>query len=451
MTVGGYAALVASPARAAAGGWRPPLAFVAGGLVGGAVERLVVRPLYGRPLDAILATWGLGIVIGQLITLVFGREVQFVPSPISGTVIDLWARTIRAIGYLMVAAAIVIAALFAGAAQRHAARPFDARRDHEREPGAGLGIDSTRVRLMTFGIGCGLAALAGALITPLSSVDPNMGAALADQRLHAGDGLGRLAADARRCPASCSAALQVLAQHLHQPDPWRADHRGAGRRGAAPPAAGICPCLIVTLRCDRLRGPRCRACRAGWSASGFPAIVAMVLVVAGSWVLDTYTLNILVRALFVAITAITVDVLWGFSGTLTFGQSAFFGIGAYALAIVFTQFGFGPWQAALAFAAAVVLAAAVAGFVGWLSFYPGSTPLYASVISLVLPIVVAQLLYSGGTFTGSSSGLVGFESFDLVTRGLVPLGRSRGHRRPGRGHGRALQRRRTRAQRDARQ
>ena len=57
----------------------------------------------------------------------------------------------------------------------------------------------------------------------------------------------------------------------------------------------------------------------------------------------------------------------------------------------------------------------VAGFVGWLSFYPGSTPLYASVISLVLPIVVVQLLYSGGTFTGSSSGLVGFESFDFST------------------------------------
>jgi branched-chain amino acid transport system permease protein len=146
---------------------------------------------------------------------------------------------------------------------------------------------------------------------------------------------------------------------------------------------------------------------------GLPAIVAIALVIAGPWVLDTYTLNILVRALFVAITAITVDVLWGFSGTLTFGQSAFFGIGAYALAIVFTQFGFGPWQALLALAAAIAVTAAVAGFVGWLSFYPGSTPLYASVISLVLPIVVVQLLYSGGSFTGSSSGLVGFESFDL--------------------------------------
>jgi branched-chain amino acid transport system permease protein len=144
------------------------------------------------------------------------------------------------------------------------------------------------------------------------------------------------------------------------------------------------------------------------------ALAAAAVIVAGPWVLDTYTVNILVRAFFVAIAALTVDVLWGISGTLTFGQSAFFGIGGYALAIVFTQFGFGPGAALLAFAAALGVAAAVAGAVGWLSFYPGSTPLYASVISLVLPIVLVQILYSGGTFTGSSSGLVGFESFDLT-------------------------------------
>jgi branched-chain amino acid transport system permease protein len=144
------------------------------------------------------------------------------------------------------------------------------------------------------------------------------------------------------------------------------------------------------------------------------ALLAASLVIAGPWVLDTYTVNILVRAFFVALAALTVDVLWGVSGTLTFGQSAFFGIGGYALAIAFTQFGFGPGEALLALGAAVGVAAIVAGLVGWLSFYPGSTPLYASVISLVLPIVLVQILYSGGTFTGSSSGLVGFESFDVT-------------------------------------
>ena len=146
-----------------------------------------------------------------------------------------------------------------------------------------------------------------------------------------------------------------------------------------------------------------------------PWLAGLVLVMAGPWFLDDYTVNILIRAFFVATVAVTVDVLWGYSGFLTFGQSAFFGLGAYALAIVFMRFGFGPWQIAVALAVTIALAAAVAVFVGWLSFYSGSTPLYASVISLVLPIVLVQLLYSGGEFTGSSSGLVGFESFDLST------------------------------------
>ncbi|WP_315719246.1 MULTISPECIES: branched-chain amino acid ABC transporter ATP-binding protein/permease [unclassified Bradyrhizobium] len=142
------------------------------------------------------------------------------------------------------------------------------------------------------------------------------------------------------------------------------------------------------------------------------ALAAAVIIVA-PLLLDTYLVNILVRACFVAIAAITVDIMWGYCGTLTFGQSAFFGIGAYALAIMFTEYGFGTWQIFAAIGAAVAVAAAVAAFTGWLSFYPGSTPLYASVISLVVPIVLVQILYSGGTFTGSSSGLVGFESFDL--------------------------------------
>ncbi|WP_024507376.1 ATP-binding cassette domain-containing protein [Bradyrhizobium sp. ARR65] len=149
-----------------------------------------------------------------------------------------------------------------------------------------------------------------------------------------------------------------------------------------------------------------------WSAVLLAILVAAGITLA-PLLLDTYMINILIRAFFVAIAAITVDIVWGYCGTLTFGQSAFFGIGVYALAIIFTEYGFGSWQILLALATAVIAAAAVATVTGWLSFYPGSTPLYASIVSLVVPIVLVQVLYSGGTFTGSSSGLVGFETFDL--------------------------------------
>src|SRR5476649_1645712 len=136
--------------------------------------------------------------------------------------------------------------------------------------------------------------------------------------------------------------------------------------------------------------------------------IALLLIALGPYVLPTYMVNSLIRAFLYAAVALTVDILWGYTGILTFGQSAFFGIGAYAAGLIFTHFGFSPGTACVALGIALAGAALVALLIGWLSFYQGATPLYASVISLVLPIVMTQLLFSGGTFTGSSSGLTGY-------------------------------------------
>jgi branched-chain amino acid transport system permease protein len=147
----------------------------------------------------------------------------------------------------------------------------------------------------------------------------------------------------------------------------------------------------------------------------FAAVLgALAIVVAvGPFVLDTYLLNTLIRAFHYALVALTVDILWGYAGILTFGQAAFFGIGAYAAALVFTHIGFSPATIAFAIALALAAPALVGLLVGWLSFYPGSTPLYASVVSLAFPIVVTQIIFSGGTFSGSSSGLVGYQVIDF--------------------------------------
>ncbi len=173
LTIGGYSALVATQA-----GFSPwlafPLAMAAGLVLGMAVERLVVRPLYGRPLDAILATWGLAITIGQVITLVFGREVQFVETPVRGTV-SLLGVDYSEYRLLLVGAALIlgvgVALVLHGTRLGLVARAVIA----NEELAAGLGINSRLVRFVTFSLGTALAALAGALITPLSSVDPNMG------------------------------------------------------------------------------------------------------------------------------------------------------------------------------------------------------------------------------------------------------------------------------------
>ena len=173
LTLGGYSALVAT--QWGLSPWLAiPLALVIGAAFGAVVEVAIVRPLYGRPLDAILATWGLGIVIVQLITLAFGRGTNFVQSPVQGA-LDLLGTQYSLYRLLMLAIAVglglAMAAVFQLTPLGLAARAVIMNETLAQS----LGINSERVRFLTFSIGAGLAAVAGALITPLLSVDPLMG------------------------------------------------------------------------------------------------------------------------------------------------------------------------------------------------------------------------------------------------------------------------------------
>jgi len=173
LTIGGYAALLVTWA-----GWNPwaslPAAALAGLLAGAAMERVVLRPLYRRPLDAILATWGLGIVIGQVITLAFGRQVQFAQSPLSGAATVLGA-TYSQYRLLLVGVAVLLAGGIAlvlhGTRLGLVTRAVIANENLAQS----LGVNSAAVRFASFSLGSALASLAGALVVPLSSVDPNMG------------------------------------------------------------------------------------------------------------------------------------------------------------------------------------------------------------------------------------------------------------------------------------
>ena len=175
ITVGAFAALLGTwiglPFAAAVA-----LAFAVGALLGGVVERVLVRPLYHRPLDAILVTWGLGIVLAQLIIMGFGRGIQFVDAPLPGTV-EVLGTSYSTYRLAMVGAAIGVGVAFT-ALLNGTRLGLSTRAVIMNETLAqALGINSARVRFVTFGLGCGLAAMAGALITPLASVDPNMGIA----------------------------------------------------------------------------------------------------------------------------------------------------------------------------------------------------------------------------------------------------------------------------------
>ncbi|MGH7118103.1 MAG: branched-chain amino acid ABC transporter permease [Acetobacteraceae bacterium] len=173
LTIGGYASVIVAAMH-----WNPwlalPVAFVVGTAIGAAVERVIIRPLYRRPLDAILATWGLAIVIVQLVTIGFGRGVQLVQSPLSGAMGVLgtdYSRYRLAFLGVSIFIGLLLALALYGTRLGLTARAVIMNEDLARS----LGINSSRVNFITFSLGSGLASLAGALLTPLVSVDPIMG------------------------------------------------------------------------------------------------------------------------------------------------------------------------------------------------------------------------------------------------------------------------------------
>lgn len=173
LTIGAYTTVVATEM-----GLSPwvslPLAVLLGGLLGAATEAVIVRPLYRRPLDAILATWGLGVVIVQLITLGFGRDMQMPPALITGTV-DVLGTPYSSYRLFLLAAAVVMGLAFVLVLER-TRLGLNAQAVIMNEMLArALGINTARVRLITFMLGSAIAAVAGVLLTPLSSVDPTMG------------------------------------------------------------------------------------------------------------------------------------------------------------------------------------------------------------------------------------------------------------------------------------
>ncbi len=150
--------------------------FLGVACLGYLVERGVIRFLYRRPLDTILATWGVGVMLQQIVRLIAGGELRYVEMPpaLSGTVSVLG---ITVSGYRVFVFLFVLA-LFAATWYLMYRTAFGTKLRavvQNREIASCFGINSSRIYSLTFAYGAGLAGLAGALVAPLKSVSPEMG------------------------------------------------------------------------------------------------------------------------------------------------------------------------------------------------------------------------------------------------------------------------------------
>ena len=173
LVLGSYAAVIATWLD-----WSPwsalVIALVGGAAVGAVAEWRVLRDLYVRPLDTILATWGLNIIIVQSITLYFGREIQFAESGVTQAV-SVGGVTYSLYRLILLLIAVVLGVLVWLLMRRTQIGIVAQAVIMNEELAQALGINTRLVRFVTFCLGAGLASLAGALITPLVSVHPNLG------------------------------------------------------------------------------------------------------------------------------------------------------------------------------------------------------------------------------------------------------------------------------------
>lgn len=160
-----------------------PFAFIGTALIGALVELTIIRRLYGRPLETLLATWGLSIVIQGVVKLIFTAQLKYVKSPayLSGNlalISDAAGAPLVAMSYYRLFIIIVALALlgvtlylFYGTSWGRQIQAVTQNRDMAKC----LGINTQLVDMMTFAYGCGLAGIAGAVIAALKSVAPPMG------------------------------------------------------------------------------------------------------------------------------------------------------------------------------------------------------------------------------------------------------------------------------------
>jgi urea transport system permease protein len=154
-----------------------PVAFLAAAAVGAVLERTVIRWLYGRPLETLLATWGISLILMQAVRTVFGAQNVAVENPawLSGGVEVLPNLTLP---YNRLAIIVFAAAVLLGMAMLIAKTRlglFVRGVTQNRRMAACVGVPTARVDTYAFSLGAGIAGLAGCALSQLGNVGPDLG------------------------------------------------------------------------------------------------------------------------------------------------------------------------------------------------------------------------------------------------------------------------------------
>jgi len=153
-----------------------PLAFLVAGGVGVLIERCIIRFLYGRPLETLLATWGLSLVLQQAVRSIFGPTNRAVSTPpwLSGA-FQIGQLTITQNRLGIIVFALIVFGLLTVVLRKTAFGLYLRAVTQNRRMAGSMGIRTPWVDALTFGLGSGIAGIAGVALSQIDNVSPNLG------------------------------------------------------------------------------------------------------------------------------------------------------------------------------------------------------------------------------------------------------------------------------------
>lgn len=149
------------------------LAPIVVGMIGLLVERLIIRHLYGRIVDTMLATWGLSLLIVGLVTTIFGNTTTGISAPIGA--IQIGSVSVSGYKLFILAVAVLAVAVLMLLLKRTKFGLVARATMQNPRMAAALGVDPERTYALTFGLGAALAGLAGGVIAPITGIVPGIG------------------------------------------------------------------------------------------------------------------------------------------------------------------------------------------------------------------------------------------------------------------------------------
>ncbi len=154
-----------------------PVAFLASALVGAAMERTVIRFLYGRPLETLLATWGISLILMQLVRTIFGAQNVGVENPswMSGNYALLPNLLLPYNRVMIIVFAILVLVGVSLVISKTRLGLFVRGVTQNRPIAACMGVNTARIDTYAFSLGSGIAGLAGCALSQIGNVGPDLG------------------------------------------------------------------------------------------------------------------------------------------------------------------------------------------------------------------------------------------------------------------------------------